>query len=97
MNKIMALLNQNEAQNAPPAYQPLNITESIAQEAELPSCDPESKERLRRFLLFCVTVEGDLRLYAALTSHGACRTGGSMLYQTYGNDAGKTRRGCTTA
>lgn len=60
MNRIMALLNQNEAQNAPPAYQPLNITESMAQEAELPSCDPESKERLRRFLLFCLAVDYNL-------------------------------------
>lgn len=60
MNKIMALLKQNEAQNAPPAYQPLNMTDIIAQGAELPSCDPESKERLRKFLLFCLAVDYDL-------------------------------------
>lgn len=60
MNRMMALLAQNESQNAPPVYQPLNIRDIIAQGAELPSCDPESKERLRRFLLLCLAVDYDL-------------------------------------
>ncbi|KAF1348170.1 hypothetical protein BDV97DRAFT_371006 [Delphinella strobiligena] len=60
MNRIMALIAQNEAQNAPPAYQPPKIADIIAQGAELPSCDPESKERLRRFLLFCLAVDYSL-------------------------------------